>query len=94
MAYLDNVALCPNPKCGYNKKVPWDAKGCPLCGSELMLSCPHCLHTIEDAGIFCMFCLKQMKTQLKIKRASQAGQAPSSGNPKGKTRLHEGQETE
>lgn len=92
MAKNDDWALCSNPKCGYNKTVPFDTLGCPLCGSDLILRCPHCFRLIVDGGLFCMYCKRQMKTQLKVKRTSQAGHAPELGKPKMKTRLHDGQD--
>ena len=59
---LDYYAVCSNPDCSFKKSNDDNAiRFCPLCGSKAITECPHCHMPINERGIFCIHCGKNLK---------------------------------
>ena len=65
--------VCPKPDCNGIERVEWSdicydkRKGCPKCGSELIVKCPNCHRYIEHKGTYCFHCTKAIKVSLRLR---------------------------
>lgn len=60
--------VCSSPDCDFSKSNPIDEgveNFCPMCGSKMLCSCPHCDRPLRNRGPVCSECGKKLKKEPK-----------------------------